>query len=41
MVGGVVQPGRQCYLQRFADSELYQRVTDSEYCHVLGAAAVR
>jgi WD40 repeat protein len=35
VVGGPVQPGRSCYLQRNADAELYQRLSDGEYCHVL------
>ena len=35
MVGGPVQPGRACYLQRNADAELYQRLSDGDYCHVL------
>ncbi len=34
-VGGAIQPGRECYLQRMADAELYRRVTEGEYCHVL------
>lgn len=35
VVGGPVQPGRECYLQRNADAELLRRVSDGEYCHVL------
>ena len=35
VVGGTVQPGRDCYLQRFADADLFQRISDGEYCHVL------
>lgn len=35
VVGGPVQPGRGCYLQRYADAELLTRVDESEYCHVL------
>jgi WD40 repeat protein len=36
VVGGPVQPGRDCYLQRNADAELLRRVDEGEYCHVLG-----
>ena len=35
VVGGPVQPGRDCYLQRFADAELLGRLDNREYCHVL------
>lgn len=35
VVGGAIQPGRNCYLQRIADAELYSRTIDGEYCHVL------
>jgi WD40 repeat protein len=35
VVGGPVQPGRDCYLQRYADAELLRRVDEGEYCHVL------
>jgi WD40 repeat protein len=35
VVGGPVQPGRECYLQRYADAELLTRVDEGEYCHVL------
>ncbi len=35
VVGGPVQPGRDCYLQRFADAELFERLDNREYCHVL------
>jgi len=35
VVGGTVQPGRDCYLQRAADAELFQRISDGQYCHVL------
>jgi len=35
VVGGPVQPGRDCYLQRAADAELYGRLSEGEYCHVL------
>ena len=35
VVGGPVQPGRDCYLQRNADAELFRRLSDAEYCHVL------
>lgn len=35
VVGGTVQPGRDCYLQRLADAELFQRISDGEFCHVL------
>jgi WD40 repeat protein len=36
VVGGTVQPGRDCYVQRNADAELLRRVDEGEYCHVLG-----
>ncbi|MGI9291733.1 MAG: AAA-like domain-containing protein, partial [Gammaproteobacteria bacterium] len=36
VVGGTVQPGRDCYLQRNADAELIRRVDEGEFCHVLG-----
>ncbi|HJP04542.1 MAG TPA: AAA-like domain-containing protein [Gammaproteobacteria bacterium] len=35
VVGGPVQPGRDCYLHRNADAELMQRLEEGEYCHVL------
>ena len=35
VVGGPVQPGRDCYLHRSADAELFGRLSDGEYCHVL------
>ncbi len=35
VVGGPVQAGRDCYLQRAADAELFRRLSDGEYCHVL------
>ena len=35
VVGGPIQPGRDCYLQRNADAELLGRLDDREYCHVL------
>jgi WD40 repeat protein len=35
VVGGPVQPDRECYQQRYADAELYRRLSDGEYCHVL------
>ncbi len=35
VVGGPVQPGRNCYLQRNADAELFDRLEDGQYCHVL------
>ena len=34
-MGGPVQPGRECYLQRNADAELYERLGNGQYCHVL------
>ena len=35
VVGGPVQPGRDCYQHRNADAELFRRISDGEYCHVL------
>ncbi len=35
VVGGPIQPGRGCYVQRVADAELFRRVSDGDYCHVL------
>lgn len=35
VVGGAVQPGRDCYIHRAADAELLQRLADGEYCYVL------
>jgi len=35
VVGGPVQPGRDCYQQRNADAELFRRISDGQYCYVL------
>jgi WD40 repeat protein len=35
VVGGPVQPDRDCYQQRVADPELYRRLSECEYCYVL------
>ena len=35
VVGGPVQPDRDCYIVRDADAALYARLHDGEYCHVL------
>lgn len=35
VVGGPVQPGRESYLYRNADAELYERLEDGQYCHIL------
>ena len=35
VVGGPVQPDRDCYQHRYADAELFRRISDGEYCHVL------
>jgi WD40 repeat protein len=35
VVGGAVQPDRDCYRARNADAELFRRVSDGDYCHVL------
>ncbi len=35
VVGGPVQPGRSCYVTREADDVLFERLTGSEFCHVL------
>ncbi|MDH3976969.1 MAG: AAA-like domain-containing protein, partial [Gammaproteobacteria bacterium] len=35
VVGGPVQPGRECHVLRDADATLYARLTEGEYCHVL------
>ena len=34
-VGGPVQPGRGCYIERAADRQLYTKLVAGEYCHVL------
>ena len=34
VVGGPVQPDRDCYVERNADSELTRRMLDGDYCHV-------
>ena len=34
-VGGPVQPDRDCYIERPADRELYERLSAGEFCHVL------
>ncbi len=34
-VGGPVQPDRDCYIERAADRELYERLATGEFCHVL------
>lgn len=35
VVGGPVQPGRECYVSRVADAELFRRASEGDYCHVL------
>ena len=35
VVGGPVQPDRQCYVEREADTQLYWHLRNGEYCHVL------
>jgi hypothetical protein len=35
VVGGPVQPDRDCYVVRDADATLYARLSDGDYCHVL------
>ena len=36
VVGGPVQPRRNCYVQRPADAQMVEKLRDGEYCHVLG-----
>lgn len=36
VVGGPVQPDRSCYVERPADRELFWRLRDGDFCHVLG-----
>ena len=36
VVGGPLQPGRECYIEREADSHLYWQLKDNDFCHVLG-----
>ena len=40
VVGGAVQPGRDCYIARAADAELFRRLVDGEYCCVLAQRQV-
>lgn len=40
VVGGTVQPGRACYVPRVADAELFRRISDGDYCHVLAQRQV-
>ena len=35
VVGGPVQPARDCYQQRYADAELFRRISEGENCYVL------
>ncbi len=35
VVGGPVQPDRDCYVLRDADANLYMRLSEGEYCDVL------
>jgi WD40 repeat protein len=35
VVGGPVQPDRDCYQQRYADAELFRRLSEGENCYVL------
>ena len=35
VVGGPVQPARDCYVVRDADLALYARLAEGDYCHVL------
>ncbi|MFW2403715.1 MAG: AAA-like domain-containing protein, partial [Gammaproteobacteria bacterium] len=35
VVGGPVQPSRDCYVLRESDMTLYTRLSDGQYCHVL------
>lgn len=38
VVGGPVQPDRDCYVVRDADIALYARLSEGDYCHVLAPA---
>lgn len=40
VVGGPVQPDRQCYLERPADGELIRAIADGEFCYVLAPPAL-
>lgn len=35
VVGGPVQPDRECYVLRDSDAQLYQQLLDGEYCYVV------
>jgi WD40 repeat protein len=37
VVGGPVQPDRDCYVLRESDVRLYTRLSEGDYCHVLAA----
>jgi WD40 repeat protein/subtilisin-like proprotein convertase family protein len=39
VVGGPVQPDRPCYIERAADQELEQGISDQRFCYVLAARA--
>ncbi len=38
VVGGPVQPGRECCIVRDSDMQLYARLSEDEYCYVLAPA---
>jgi WD40 repeat protein len=38
VVGGPVEPGRDCYIVRDADARIYTRLLEDDYCHVLASA---
>ena len=38
VVGGPVQPDRDCYILRNADTAFYARLSEGDYCHVLAPA---
>ena len=40
VVGGPVQPDRQCYLERAADGELIRALAEGEFCYVLAPQAL-
>jgi WD40 repeat protein/subtilisin-like proprotein convertase family protein len=40
VVGGPVQPDRDCYVVRQADEELAQGIIDQHFCYVLGPRAI-
>ena len=38
VVGGPVQPNRDCYVLRESDMVMFSRLNDGDYCHVLAPA---